>query len=153
MHHVFAIAFFLALLQLDRLVDDIPQDMPLFRQNTRTGTSGLPFTQVSRFGRSGGWVVCMHACLSKCFLLWKMQYTLAEDFFLQICHLPQFTHSLLIHVRCTIMRTFQCIWFSANSLMSAANDWIWFVLLHQNTNAGNTYIKCLESIGHDARYV
>lgn len=32
MHHVYAIALYLALLKLDRLVDGIPQVMPLFRQ-------------------------------------------------------------------------------------------------------------------------
>jgi hypothetical protein len=123
--------------------------MPIFRQNNRTRISGLLFTEVSRFGGVGG----LHARLSNCFLLWKMQYTPAEDFFLQICHLPQFTNSLLIQVRCTIMGIFQCIWLSANPLISVTNDWVWFVLLYHNTNTGNTYTKYLESIGHGARYV
>jgi hypothetical protein len=39
---------------------------------TRTLISGLPFTEVSRFAGGGG--ICMHACLYKCLLLWKMQY-------------------------------------------------------------------------------
>jgi hypothetical protein len=33
MHNVYAIALYLALLKLDRLVDDISEGMPLFRQD------------------------------------------------------------------------------------------------------------------------
>jgi hypothetical protein len=72
MHPVYAIALYLALLKLDRLVDDSSKVCHFFVKRTRTLISGLPFTEVSRFAGGGG--ICMHACLSKCLLLWKMQY-------------------------------------------------------------------------------
>jgi len=79
MHHVHAIALYLALFKLDRLVDSIPQDMPLYRQEDPHSDIGIALYQ--SFTLCRGWGVCMHTCLSKCFLLWKMQYTLSEDFF------------------------------------------------------------------------
>jgi len=154
MHHLYATALYLALLKLDRLVDDNSQVMPLFRQDDPHPNNGGALHRSFTFFRGWGWgEVCMHACLSKCLLLWKTQCTLSEDFFLQICHLPQLTHSLLTQILCTTMRIFQCIWLSANPLMTVANDWVWFVPLLQYTNAGNTQIKYLDVVEHDARYV
>jgi len=60
MHHVYAIALCLALLKLDRLVDGIPQVMPLFRQEDPHLDVGLSFTEVSRFAGGRG----LHARLS-----------------------------------------------------------------------------------------
>ena len=127
MHNVYAIALYLGLLKLDRLVDDISQDMPLFRQDDPHSYRGCPSPTFHALQRveGGGGSACTPVSL-KCLLLLKMQYRLSEDFF----NLPLTAiNSLLIQLRCTTMRIFQCIWLSANPLMSAANDCVWFVLL------------------------
>ena len=66
MYHVYAIALYLDLLKLDRLVDGIPQVMPLFRQEDPHSDIGVAFHRSFTLcrGYRGGGFACTPVSLS-----------------------------------------------------------------------------------------